>query len=64
MPGVEHRSHTRLNNRAENSHQQIRLHESIMKRFKSALHLQRFASIHCLRSNLKPVSHSLTRHSV
>jgi putative transposase len=36
MPGVEHRSHKGLNNRAE----------KIMKRFKSARHLQRFVSIH------------------
>jgi len=42
MPGVEHRSHKGLNNRAENSHQPIRRRERIMKRFKSALHCQRF----------------------
>ncbi|EJC71641.1 transposase [Rhizobium leguminosarum bv. trifolii WSM2012] len=35
MPGVEHRSHKGLNNRAENSHQPIRRRERIMKRFKS-----------------------------
>jgi putative transposase len=40
MPGVEHRSHKGLNNRAENSHQPIRRRERIMKRFKSARHLQ------------------------
>lgn len=45
MPGVEHRSHKGLNNRAENSHQPIRKRERIMKRFTSARHLQRFASI-------------------
>ncbi|EJC75048.1 transposase [Rhizobium leguminosarum bv. trifolii WSM2012] len=39
MPGVEHRSHKGLNNRAENSHQPIRRRERIMKRFKSARHL-------------------------
>ena len=36
MPGVEHRSHKGLNNRAENSHQPIRRRERIMKRFKSS----------------------------
>lgn len=46
MPGVEHRSHTGLNNRAENSHQPTRRRERIMKRFKSARQLQRFVSIH------------------
>ncbi len=52
MPGVEHRSHTGLNNRAENSHQAIRRRERIMKRFKSARHLQRFVSIHDPIANL------------
>lgn len=46
MPGVEHRSHKGLNNRAENSHQPVRRRERIMKRFKSQRHLQRFVSIH------------------
>ena len=46
MPGVEHRSHKGLNNRAENSHQPTRRRERIMKGFKSARHLQRFGSIH------------------
>lgn len=44
MPGVEHRSHKGLNNRAENSHQPIRRRERVMKRFKSARHLPRFTS--------------------
>lgn len=52
MPGVEHRSHKGLNNRAENSHQPIRRRERIMKRFKSARHLQRFVSIHDPIANL------------
>ena len=42
----DHRQHKGLNNRAENSHQPIRRRERVMKRFKSARHLQRFASIH------------------
>lgn len=52
MPGVEHRSHKGLNNRAENSHQPIRRREKIMKRFKSARQLQRFVSIHDPIANL------------
>jgi putative transposase len=46
MPGVEHRQHTGLNNRAENSHQPTRRRERIMKRFKSAGQAQRFLSAH------------------
>src|SRR4051812_18542399 len=34
MPGVEHRQHKGLNNRAENSHQPTRRRERPMKRFK------------------------------
>jgi putative transposase len=52
MPGVEHRSHKGLNNRAENSHQPTRRRERIMKGFKSARHLQRFVSIHHPIANL------------
>lgn len=52
MLGVEHRSHKGLNNRAENSHQPIRRRERIMKRFKSARHLQRFVFIHDPIANL------------
>ena len=52
MPGVEHRSHKGLNNRAENSHQPIRRREQIMKRFKSRRHLQCFVSIHDPIANL------------
>src|SRR6476620_7949918 len=35
MPGVEHRQHKGLNNRAENSHQPTRRRERQIKRFKS-----------------------------
>jgi putative transposase len=46
----EHRQYKGLNNRAENSHLPTRRRERIMKwimkRFKSARHLQRFVSIH------------------
>ena len=45
IPGVEHRQHKGLNNRAENSHQPTRARERVMRRFKSAGHAQRFLSI-------------------
>src|SRR6266700_7127437 len=44
LPGVEHRQHKWLNNRAENSHQPTRLREKKMRRVKSAKHAQRFLS--------------------
>ena len=34
LPGVEHRQHKGLNNRAENSHQPTRLREKKMRRFR------------------------------
>ena len=46
MPGVEHRQHKGLNNRAENSHQPTRRRERIMKQFKSPRQVQRFLSTH------------------
>jgi putative transposase len=52
MPGVEHRQHRGLNNRAENSHQPTRRRERIMKRFKSAGQVQRFLSVHDQVANL------------
>src|SRR5215471_3457060 len=42
LPGVEHRQHRYLNNRAENSHQPTRQRERRMQRFKSAGHARRF----------------------
>ncbi|MEL4072816.1 DDE-type integrase/transposase/recombinase, partial [Ochrobactrum sp. GPK 3] len=53
-----HRQHRGLNNPAESSHQPIRRRERGMKRFKSARHLQRFASIHDPIYNL----HRFPRH--
>src|ERR671923_2909531 len=44
LPGVEHRQHRYLNNRAENSYQPTRLREKKMRRFKSAKQAQRFLS--------------------
>ena len=52
MPGVEHRQHKGLNNRAENSHQPTRRRERQMKRFKSARHVQRFLAAHDQVNNL------------
>ena len=43
LPGVEHRQHRYLNNRAENSHQPTRQRERRMQRFKSPGHAQRFS---------------------
>ncbi len=60
MPGVEHRAHKGLNNRAENSHQPIRRRERIMKRFKSRRQLQRFVSIHDPIANL----FNIPRHDI
>src|SRR6266852_2464735 len=44
LPGVEHRQHRYLNNRAENSHQPTRQREQRIQRFKSPGHAQRFLS--------------------
>jgi putative transposase len=60
MPGVEHRQHKGLNNRAENSHQPTRRRERQMKRFKSSRHAQRFLSAHDGINNL----FHLRRHSI
>ena len=48
----EHRQHKGLNNRAENSHQPIRVREKVMHGFKSARQLQRFVSAHDQVANL------------
>ena len=52
MPGVEHRRHKGLNNRAENSHQPTRRRERQMKRFKSPRQAQRFLAAHDQIGNL------------
>ena len=44
LPGVDHRQHRCLNNRAENSHQPTRQRERRLQRFKSSGHAQRFLS--------------------
>src|SRR5919112_936614 len=55
IPGVEHRRHKGLNNRAENSHQPTRRRERQMKRFKSPRQAQRFLSAHGQIGNLFPL---------
>src|SRR3712207_2555166 len=52
VPGIEHRRHKGLNNRAENSHQPTRRRERQMKRFKSPRQAQRFLFVHDQISNL------------
>jgi putative transposase len=52
MPGMEHRSHKGLNNRAENSHLAVRRRDRGVKRFKSTRQCQRFISIHGPIANL------------
>jgi putative transposase len=60
MPGVEHRQHKGLNNRAENSHQPTRRRERIMKRFKSPRQVQRFLSTHDQVANVFPAAETTT----
>lgn len=61
LPGVEHRQHKRLNNRAENSHQPTRLRERKMRRFKSVGHAQRFlAAFGPIYEHFQPRRHRLS----
>ncbi|SEJ49804.1 DDE domain-containing protein [Azotobacter beijerinckii] len=63
---VEHRQHKGLNNRAENSHQPTRVREKVMRRFKSARQLQRFASVHdqvCQPVHAPPLPHERARET-
>jgi putative transposase len=58
LPGVEHRQHKRLNNRAENSHQPTRQRERTMRRFKSVGQAQRFlAAFGLILSHFRPRRH-------
>ncbi|SCY89117.1 putative transposase [Rhizobium sp. NFACC06-2] len=52
MPGVEHRSHKGLNNRAENSHVPLRKRERMMQGFRSVGGLQRFIPVFSAVRNL------------
>jgi transposase-like protein len=61
MPGVSHRQHRYLNNRAENSHQPARERERRMRRFKSARHAQWFVEVHgIVASHFRPRRHLLS----
>jgi putative transposase len=60
LPGVEHRQHRYLNNRAENSHQPTRQRERRMQQFKSPGHAQRFlAAYGPIASHFRPRRHLL-----
>jgi putative transposase len=60
LPGVKHRQHRYLNNRAENSHQPTRQRERRMPRFKSPGHAQRFLSAYGpIASHFRPRRHLL-----
>ena len=61
LPGVEHRQHRDLNNRAENSHQPTRQRERRMPGFKSAGHAQRFlAAYGPIAQHFRPRRHRLS----
>ena len=61
LPGVDHRRHKGLNNRAENSHQSTRERERRMRRFKGPGHAQRFlAAYGPIAGHFRPRRHRLT----
>jgi putative transposase len=61
LPGVEHRRHKGLNNRAENAHQPTRERERRMRRFKSPGHARRFlAAYGLIAAHCRPRRHRLT----
>jgi len=61
LPGVEHRQHKRLNNRAENAHQPTRERERRMRRCKRPGHAQRFlAAYGPIASHFRPRRHRLS----
>ena len=60
LPGVEHRQHRYLNNRAENSHQPTRQRERHMQGFKSPGQAQRFlAAYGPIAQHFRPRRHLL-----
>ena len=63
MSSVVHCTDQYANNRAEVSHQPTRQRERQMRRFKSAAHVQRFASVHSVVRNLFAVGRHLLRSS-
>ena len=63
-PGVEHRQHKGINNRAEASHRHTRQRGKIMGRFKSPGQAQRFLSVHDQTAALfRPKRHRLSARS-
>jgi putative transposase len=61
LPGLEHRQHRYLNNRAENSHQPTRQRERHMQGFKSPGHAQRFlAAYGLIAQHFRPRRHRLS----
>ena len=61
LPGVEHRRHKGLNNRAENSHRPVRKRERVLQRFKSAAHAQRFLEpFSAVHNHFRPRRHLLS----
>ena len=61
MPSVAHCTTQYANERAEVSHQPTRQRKRQMRRFKSAAHLQRFASVHGVLQNLFRLGRHLLR---
>jgi putative transposase len=60
LPGVEHRRHKGLNNRAENSHRPTRRRERVLQRFKSPAHAQQFlAPFGPISDHFRPRRHLL-----
>ncbi len=60
LPGVEHRRHKGLNNRAENSHRPTRRRERVLQRFKSPEHAQQFlCSFGPISDHFRPRRHLL-----
>jgi len=60
-PGVEHRQHKGLNNRAENSHKRVRKRERFMQRFPAAWSAQRFLSAYeLIYEQSRPKRHLMT----
>jgi putative transposase len=61
LPGVEHRQHRYLNNRAENSHQPTRQRERRMQGFKAPGHAQQFLSAYGpIAQHFRPRRHRLS----
>jgi putative transposase len=61
LPGVGHRQHRSLNNRAENSHQPTRQRERRLQGFKSPGHAQRFLSAYGpIAQHFRPRRHRLS----